>query len=114
MYKCKPVYKLDELKILSKRLNSKTPGYLDGTARGPGDSEPMFAPKSPGHYFYDIPGLPNATISVLSPRTLSTWIETVAEVGISSGIYNMMDSATRTYGADPGGLDTDEVLEFAL
>lgn len=26
----------------------------------------------------------------------------------------MMDSATRTYGADPGGLNTEEVLEFAL
>lgn len=31
-YSCKPIYKLGDFKILNKRLNSKTPGYLDGTA----------------------------------------------------------------------------------
>jgi hypothetical protein len=111
-YGCRPIYKLDDFKILSKRLNSKTPGYLNGTARGPGSYRLMFNPAPPDHYFYDVPGLPNATISVMS--TIGRLFTTIAEVGISSGIYNTIDLATRGYVADPGGLDTDEVLELAL
>ncbi|KAK4039272.1 hypothetical protein C8A01DRAFT_47229 [Parachaetomium inaequale] len=111
-YGCRPIYKLDDFKILSKRLDSKTPGYLNGTARGPGEEGPRFNPTPPEHYFYDVPGLPNATISVMS--TDGWYYRTVAEVGVSSGIYNIIDEATRAYGADPGGLDTEEVLEFTL
>jgi len=113
-YSCKPIHKLSDFKILSKRFNSSTPGYLDGTARGPGTGDPARSYKPPDHYFYEVPGLPNATISVLSPRPVTSRTETVAEVGLSSGIYNLLNSKTRTFGADPGGLDTEDLLEYAL
>ncbi|KAK4248895.1 hypothetical protein C7999DRAFT_30584 [Corynascus novoguineensis] len=103
--------KQSDFKILSKRFNSRMPGYLDGTGRGPGTGDPTRSEKPPDHYFYEVPGLPNATISVLSPRPVTSRTETVAEVGLTSGIYNLLNSKTRTYGADPGGLDTEELLD---
>lgn len=113
-YSCRPIRKLEDFKILSKRLDSRTPGYIDGSERDPGgEPHPYFAAKPPDHYVYDVPGVPNATISVLTGISGSN-IQAVAEIGISSGIYNVMDLSTRLYEHDLGGLGTEEVLEFAL
>ncbi|KAL2194975.1 hypothetical protein P885DRAFT_62666 [Corynascus similis CBS 632.67] len=115
-YSCRPVHKISDFKILSKRLNSTIHGYLDGTAREPGNAGSSLSEKPPDHYIYDVPGLPNATISVLSPMTRTSSAITVAEVGLGSGMYNLMSPSMRSYGSpyNPGGLDTEELLEFAL
>ncbi|KAK4243244.1 hypothetical protein C7999DRAFT_44899 [Corynascus novoguineensis] len=118
-YSCRPAHNISDFKILSKRLNSKMPGYLAGTARGPwriDDDHSFGYEKPPNHYFYKVPGLSNATISVLSSSSEKILADIVAEVGLSSGLYNMMSPSRRSYGsrANPGGLDTEKVLEFVL
>ncbi|OIW33615.1 hypothetical protein CONLIGDRAFT_696198 [Coniochaeta ligniaria NRRL 30616] len=122
-YSCRPIHKLEDFKILSKRLTSKSPGYLNGSEFdifGSNFTIEEYSSISANltHYFYDVQGLPGATISVIRDGTvnsrLGAELSVVAEVGLSSGVYNVMDEATRGYGRPYGGLDEEDVIEFAL
>jgi hypothetical protein len=45
---------------------------------------------------------------------LRSELDVVAEVGLSSGLYNVMDEATRGYSRPYGGLDEEDIIELAL
>jgi hypothetical protein len=117
-YSCRTIHRLQDFKILSKRISSTARGYVSGTGANP-DAEPdkdipRFDP--PDHFFYKVPDLPgDETIHVLmEPSPGWRGDSAVAEVGIGSGIYNVMDDLTRSYSSEYEGLEEVEILEFAL
>jgi hypothetical protein len=54
------------------------------------------------------------TIHVLMEPTGWHGVNAVAEVGLGSGLYNVMDELTRSYSSPYQGLEEVEMLEFAL
>jgi hypothetical protein len=121
-YSCKPIYNLDDFRILNQRINSSDPRYFSGVLISPQSGQiyrdPPKSYSLPTHYFYDVPGIQGATISVVRDNSSiglgRSGIGMVAEVGLGFGVYDMMDRHTRSYAAPYGGLAQEEVLEVAL
>jgi hypothetical protein len=111
-YSCKPIYKLGDFQILNHRINSSDPRYFSGVLISPQSGQiyrdPPRTYSLPAHYFYDVPGIPGATISVVRENSSTglglSGIGMVAEAGLSFGVYDMMDRHTRSYAAPYGGL----------
>ncbi len=109
-YSCKQVTKLSEFTILSRRYNSTTPGYFNNTGLPLQPVSPI-----PPHLFYQVPDTDASTISRLQQLSSDqARFEIIAEVGLSQGIYRLKDDHRGYRAGSHGGLQDEEILEFAL
>ncbi|RYP89131.1 hypothetical protein DL769_000179 [Monosporascus sp. CRB-8-3] len=113
-YGCKPIHGLSDFRILSRRINSTVSGYISGTEMREEASEGQWYTDVPEHFFYEVPGLAPATISVLKKRRSWENIDTFAEVALSAGVYSLSNFERGYTPGSHNGLDDEEVLEFAL
>ncbi|TGJ80752.1 hypothetical protein E0Z10_g8015 [Xylaria hypoxylon] len=114
-YSCKPIHKLSDFRILNRRINSTRQGYLNGTEVGDKVNEGVsLYTRLPSHYFYEVPGLAPATISVLAPVTSWENIAVFAEVGLSGGLESLRETDRGYTSGSYRGMDDEDILEFAL
>ncbi|PMD31021.1 hypothetical protein L207DRAFT_641186 [Hyaloscypha variabilis F] len=102
-YNCSEVHSLDEFSILSRRINSSNPAYVQSS---------VYEATDIGYFYTLDDGSSITVLSQLKQRPIN--VIGFAEVGTSTGMGSILAKTPLGYTGTNSGLDQEEVFELAL